>query len=50
MDSFLTCAKQMLKEFQRLLNSHPIPLSFRYFLQIMCINVYTISEARKKSK
>ncbi|KAJ6639859.1 Telomerase-binding protein EST1A [Pseudolycoriella hygida] len=47
MDSFLTCAKQMLKEFQRLLNSRPIPLSFRCFIQIMCINVYTISEAPK---
>lgn len=50
MDSFMICAKQMLKEFQRLLNSHPVPLSFRCFLQIMCINVYTISEASKKSE
>lgn len=49
MDSFMTCAKQMLKEFQRLLNCHPIPLNFRCFLQMLCINVYTISEARKKT-
>ncbi|XP_037030209.1 telomerase-binding protein EST1A isoform X2 [Bradysia coprophila] len=49
MDSFMTCAKQMLKEFQRLLNCNPIPLNFRCFLQILCINVYTISEARKKT-
>lgn len=42
MDSFHTCATQMLKEFRALLHISPIPINSHRILQLLSLNMYAI--------
>ena len=42
MESFHTCATQMLKEFRALLHISPIPINSHRILQLLSLNMYAI--------
>lgn len=57
METFQTCATQMLKEFRALLHISPIPINSHRLLQLISLNMYAIecnalncTELKGKSK
>lgn len=42
METFHTCATQMLKEFRALLHISPIPINSHRLLQLISLNMYAI--------
>jgi len=57
METFHTCATQMLREFRALLHISPIPINSHRLLQLISLNMYAIecnalncTELKGKSK
>lgn len=50
MESFQTCAIQMLKEFRALLHISPIPVNSHRLLQLISLNMYAIACSEIKGK
>jgi protein SMG6 len=50
MESFQTCATQMLKEFRALLHISPIPVNSHRLLQLISMNMYAIANSQIKGK
>lgn len=50
METFQTCATQMLKEFRALLHISPIPVNSHRLLQLISMNMYAIANSQIKGE